>query len=198
MIAIWLAAERLGAPFDPVAFDPSVWPQHLALVHAWRTTPSVQWNFPSWSISAEWFAYLGFPAVVGLSFMTRRWAWGGVMVAASLFLAMSLTAGVLGLELNEMTAQVGALRIVPSFLMGAALYRLGAVTAWSGGHAWTGVVAAAAWIAGAASLGLPDIAIWPALGLMIFALAETSKTTSEGALGAATLAYLGRWPTPPT
>src|SRR5262245_62403748 len=33
----------------------------LTLLHAWGVTASPGWNAPSWSISAEWFAYLLFP-----------------------------------------------------------------------------------------------------------------------------------------
>jgi peptidoglycan/LPS O-acetylase OafA/YrhL len=36
---------------------------HLSLVHAWGATDGLTWNYPSWSISAEWFAYLLAPAV---------------------------------------------------------------------------------------------------------------------------------------
>ncbi len=31
---------------------------NFLLVHAWNTTSHISWNFPSWSVSAEWFAYL--------------------------------------------------------------------------------------------------------------------------------------------
>ena len=71
-IAIWLVALRLGVGFEPQAFDPRMLPQHLLLVHAWGTTPTVQWNFPSWSISAEWFAYLCFPVAAMLSMASMR------------------------------------------------------------------------------------------------------------------------------
>src|SRR5690606_13913763 len=30
----------------------------LLLFHAWGGLDGISWNFPSWSISAEWFAYL--------------------------------------------------------------------------------------------------------------------------------------------
>jgi peptidoglycan/LPS O-acetylase OafA/YrhL len=37
-------------------------PANLLLVHAWGFAPVSGWNHASWSISAEWFAYLTFPA----------------------------------------------------------------------------------------------------------------------------------------
>ncbi len=39
-------------------------PLQVAMVHAWPIIHTRGWNYPSWSISAEWFAYLFiFPAV---------------------------------------------------------------------------------------------------------------------------------------
>ena len=87
-MAIWLVAMKMGARFDPVAFDPKVLPQHLLLIHAWGTTPSVQWNFPSWSISAEWFAYLIFPVAAVLVLALRRVAWLAVALSLGLFFLM--------------------------------------------------------------------------------------------------------------
>jgi peptidoglycan/LPS O-acetylase OafA/YrhL len=34
---------------------------NLLMVHSWHLLPQNSWNFPAWSISAEWFAYLCFP-----------------------------------------------------------------------------------------------------------------------------------------
>jgi peptidoglycan/LPS O-acetylase OafA/YrhL len=36
---------------------------HLTLLHGWGFSRMLSWNYPSWSISAEWFAYLCFPLV---------------------------------------------------------------------------------------------------------------------------------------
>ena len=47
------------------------------------------------------------------------------------------------------------------------------------------------WIVIAASLGFSDAAIWPAFGLLIFSLAEASKTSARGIMSAAWLVYLG-------
>lgn len=190
-LAIWFAAQKLGAAFDPVAFDLAALPKHLLLIHAWGTAPTVQWNFPSWSISAEWFAYLLFPAAAAASLAMRRWALAGVMAAGALFAAMFLAAQGRGLLFTEMTAQVGALRIIPSFLMGAALHRLGQTTNLPRAVAWSASGAALLWIALAATLGLSDLVIWPALALLIFGLAETAKSDPQSLVGAPVLVYLG-------
>jgi peptidoglycan/LPS O-acetylase OafA/YrhL len=190
MIAIWLAARQIGAAFDPVAFDPRVLPQHLLLIHAWGTTPSVQWNFPSWSISAEWFAYLTFPVAAGIVLVFRRVAWLAVIAAVALFAVVVWGLEANGLPLGEVT-RLGFIRIVPAFFMGAALYQLGRTVSVPRLAALVGALAAVIWIVVASMLKLGDLAIWPAFALLIFSLAEASKTNARGVLGAAGLVYLG-------
>lgn len=189
-IGIWLAAMKLGAGFDPIAFDPAVLPQHLLLIHAWGTTPTVQWNFPSWSISAEWFAYLAFPLAAAGVLAFRRHRGVAVLAALGVFGLVFWLSGPLGREWSELT-QLGALRIIPAFLLGVALYRMGATLSLSAGAAWGGVIAAVLWIATLATLKASDLFIWPAFGLLILCLAEVSKRAPRGLLGAAALVYLG-------
>ena len=70
MIGVWAIGVKIGANFAPKAFDVSQLPFHIALLQAWGTVKSDGWNFPSWSISAEWFAYFTFPTTyfIGLRF----------------------------------------------------------------------------------------------------------------------------------
>lgn len=56
------------------------WPMFAAnvfLIHAWGVTRELTFNQASWSISAEWFAYLLFPA---LAFFTRDFKAKGYLV----------------------------------------------------------------------------------------------------------------------
>ncbi len=57
-------------------------PFHVLAIHAWGTTDRLTFNYPSWSVSAEFFCYLLFPAVVlvwrrtglgGLCFLLAGW-----------------------------------------------------------------------------------------------------------------------------
>ena len=189
-IGIWLVAMKMGARFDPVAFDPKVLPQHLLMIHAWGTTPSVQWNFPSWSISAEWFAYLIFPIAAVLVLALRRLAWLAVALSLGLFFVMFWSVESSCLPLSEVT-RLGFIRIVPAFLFGASLYQLGRTVALPRFASLIGAGLATLWIAVGSSLHWSDAAIWPAFGLLIFSLAEASKTNARGLLGAAALVYLG-------
>lgn len=43
---------------DALKVYPNTLINNFLLIHAWGTTSHYSWNFPSWSISAEWFAYL--------------------------------------------------------------------------------------------------------------------------------------------
>ena len=44
---------------------------NLLLIHAWGATSALSWNQPSWSISAEWFAYLLFPVMLAAALRCR-------------------------------------------------------------------------------------------------------------------------------
>ncbi|WP_184719119.1 acyltransferase [Caulobacter sp.] len=190
-VALWAVGRWQGASFDPIAFDPAVLPQQILLIHAWWTTPTVQWNFPSWSISAEWFAYLAFPAAAVAAMALRARPVLAVLLAAGLFFLLDALVGRGGGDLTQMTAQGGALRIVPSFAMGVALHRLGRTRSMTLGLARIGTGAALAWIVVSTSLGLADIWIWPALAALIFCLAERDKSGRVGMLAVPLAVYLG-------
>ena len=76
------AALAIGLSVDPNVLSLAALPANLTLTQAWGLAPVAGWNHPSWSISAEWFAYIAFPAFAGLTLAMRRWP--GVAVAAAL------------------------------------------------------------------------------------------------------------------
>src|SRR5258706_2626883 len=43
---------------------------NLLLVQAWGPTSHLSWNYPSWSISDEWAAYLLFPVILAFFYRT--------------------------------------------------------------------------------------------------------------------------------
>lgn len=134
---------------DPVfsgANDPSYLISNLLLAQALWPFDSMSWNTPSWSISAEVFAYALFALAV--FFQSRRiilWL-GLAMVAAPVMLAASSENGMVAV------AGVGALRAVYGFSMGALLYVLlhRPILRWHGAETgfpravWTWSVAEAA------------------------------------------------------
>src|SRR6476620_1549067 len=62
MIGLGVAATIAGLSIDGSLTDWRALPAHLTLTHAWGLAPISAFNHPSWSISAEWVAYLTFPA----------------------------------------------------------------------------------------------------------------------------------------
>lgn len=186
------AAAFKGLQLDPNAANWGSLPAQLVMVHAWGLAPAASFNHPSWSISAEWFAYLTFPLTATAAWALRRRP----------VLAVSLAIGVLaavytgfqafaGFSLTHATFQWGALRIVPTFLFGSALY-----LAWRAGAVRRPAVALlGAAIAGltvilAASYGAPDLLIVTALGLLVLSLGGLGKE-GNGILSSPVMVYLG-------
>ena len=189
MAVLMIAGRMTGASLPAGVFDWRGLFANLALVQAWGTVPTVSWNFPSWLISAEWFAYIALPVTAW--FALRRVNPVVVIAAAiGLFAVLYEIAAARGVLFTDMTAQIGALQTVPAFLLGAGLYSLGRERSLPG--AWGGRLAAIAgvWIVAAALLRLNDLFIWPAFGAVVFGLAETAKT-AKPALTWRPLPYLG-------
>jgi peptidoglycan/LPS O-acetylase OafA/YrhL len=216
---------------SPDAFKLADLPAHLFMVHAWGTTAAVGWNFPSWSISAEWAAYLLFPLIAALVLRThhilprplagrglggggRAYALtsgdsganlapqggGGALVLASLalcllsFAALSSLHAVLpwvGRDFSQMTAQIGALRILPSFLLGVALYAYGRTHAVPKSWAWPIVCVSAGWVIAVTTLGWWEGLVWFGLAGLLYGLAETSRHGVDAPMSGRAFAFLG-------
>src|SRR6185437_13151860 len=149
-----LAGHLMGTALPGGVFDLRGLVANLLMVHAWGTTPTVSWNFPSWLISAEWFAMIVLPVTCWVAL--RRLSPAAMAVAAlMLFVLMFEIADARHVLFTDMTAQVGALQTVPAFLYGAALYGLG--RRWGLPHGWGAPAAALAglWILAASLLRLP-------------------------------------------
>ncbi len=120
-----LGATMAGMAIDSNVLSWSSLPANIFMVHAWGLAPEAGWNHPSWSISAEWFAYLCFPAFAFVAWKLRHRPVAAV-IGAIVFMT-ALYAGferLAGFPLTEATIRWGALRIVPCFAYGCALYLL--------------------------------------------------------------------------
>lgn len=190
MGALFVAGRALGVAFQHGAFEPADLPANLLLIQAWGVLPTDRWNFPSWLVSALWFALLVFPATAWIALKVLRPTIVAIVTPLLLFVVGFEVAAGRGILFTDMTAQIGALQTVPAFLYGAALYRLGLERTLPPRWAEIAAIAAAVWIILAASLRLSDLAIWPAFGVLVFSLAETAKS-AKPALGSRIFQRLG-------
>jgi peptidoglycan/LPS O-acetylase OafA/YrhL len=191
MVGLWFVALKIGAPIEARAFDVTQIPAHLTLMQAWGTVQSDGWNFPSWSISAEWFAYLTFPIAFGIAAVFRKAPHAGLALAMGLFWILVAIAHQLGMVLVDMTWQGGIVRIVPSFLMGVMLWMAGRTIVLSKTVAFVGVWTSVLWIFVSSGVGFPSELIWPGLAGLVFFLAETSKHANHSMCSSKAWVYLG-------
>jgi peptidoglycan/LPS O-acetylase OafA/YrhL len=189
MIGLGVAGAVAGIVVSDSLLDWRSLPAHLTLTHAWGLASGASFNHPSWSISAEWFAYLSFPAFAFVAWRLRERPILAVAGAAALALAIYAAFQPLaGFSLTEATFRWGALRIVPCFMLGCALYLLHR----RGPLPYAGWIALAcgAGVIAAASLRLWDPIVVLLAGGLILALGSVANERA-GLLSSRAGVYLG-------
>jgi len=160
----------------PERYDPITIATTLTLTHAW--VPGIQTpNMPAWSISAEWFAYILFPA---LCFLLSYSKWTQAFYVAAGF----------GLAFFEPLGPNDLAHVLSGFLVGMAAYRAMPGVHWMKIGRFTGlflIAVVAFWAQGP----FPRVGI----GLLLFAtlivtLAD-SKDLLSRFLGLRVIVYLG-------
>ena len=119
-----LTATLIGVQLHHAeAYNPQCFVPNALFAHAFGVCNYLSFNFPSWSISAEFGCYLLFPLFLAL-YRLRVW----LPAAASFALITFLTlAGPLGPEQqawHELTYYWGVLRALPAFGLGVTLYAI--------------------------------------------------------------------------
>ncbi|HEY2736733.1 MAG TPA: acyltransferase [Polyangiales bacterium] len=123
LLLIVKAGALLGRPpADPERFSAKFFLINLALLQAWWRQIS-SWNYPSWSVSCEWFAYLLFPlfaqAVVRLR--TQRSLAIALALMVGLFAWLFTTVLSIDVEFNSGVVALG--RVACEFILGMLLYQ---------------------------------------------------------------------------
>ncbi len=187
-----LMAQAAGHVFDSNVLNLPSLPANLLLVQAWGLAPQAAWNHPSWSISAEWFAYLLFPLFAWPALKLAKRPWLAVIGAfAALALSYTVFQALAGFPMTEANIRWGALRIVPSFAFGVALnlvWRRGAANRRSG--PLVGAAVSLVGILACAQIGAPDALMVALFGGLILSLAALAKA-GENSGGGGLLVYLG-------
>jgi peptidoglycan/LPS O-acetylase OafA/YrhL len=186
-VALW---RGTSADLSPLALELLL---HPFLAHNWGIVPETLVNYPSWSVSAEFLAYLLFPLQVVL-FRRIENAWLlALCVPLALLLCWLLLSVLLGSPLIDPGPQAN-IRVLCEFAMGVALWRL-----WRGGHfahlPWTVIVAACALgIVAVAALTPPrhvlDYLIVLLMAPLLLGLAHGAGAFS-GVLASRPMVYLG-------
>jgi peptidoglycan/LPS O-acetylase OafA/YrhL len=187
-----LAAEAAGRTVDANILSWPSLPANLLMVHAWGLAPAAGWNHPSWSISAEWFAYLTFPAFAWLALRLRARPRLAVLAAfCGLAVLYAVFQRLTGQSLTRATIAWGALRIVPCFALGCAVNLLWRASPLPGrAAAGLGAFFSGAAILVAAQVSASDTLLVLFFGGLIWSLASLTSA-GENSGGGRLFVYLG-------
>jgi peptidoglycan/LPS O-acetylase OafA/YrhL len=207
LVALIYLARTADIPLNhPQEWRGAELPWQLGMLHAWGVTAKPGWNAPSWSISAEWFAYLCFP-LLAPSLMAVRERLTALLIALAALCGTALLFSVADWSLNTWVGAPALSRVFGEFLCGAALCRLvdlgrdlprplptpppHAGEGVGGGlnGDMLGMAAFALFLLGASS-GVPDFGLVALLAFVIFG-AATSHGQLAQLLGSRPMVWLG-------
>ena len=184
-------AAWMGYGYEPAGYTGTDLALNLLLVDAWGTGRSFAWNIPSWSISAEWFAYLLVFPLCALALPRLRSRTTAAVATAAVLAFLGL-----GFPWFGFGRLVHLVRIAGEFTVGCLLFRIYSLRArtafrWS----WTdavlpAVIIAAVWWGRPHTMGnffwlVPAFAVW------VYLLAVSTGPAAR-VLASAPAVYMGR------
>ena len=179
MILLVVVSAVAGVPHTAGAYPLRWLLPEVLMLHNWVLMPPdfSGWNYPDWSVSAEWFAYLFiFPLA---EWLLKKISSGGKLWVAALALAMCLLEP--GIRTEWKLSMVSLL-----FLAGALVWELRRRLLAPGGKTLAhldslgvALLLAAVWFASVNGGRLADAGILLAVALMIFGLARADGIFSR-------------------
>lgn len=125
MVLVYVIARANGVVIGGL-FPAGQLPLHLTMTHAWFRSPGQEWNYPSWSVSSEWFAYL-FLFPLGAWWLRRKWP-----AMVNIVLALVLAEAWVYVSNSPLPrALFPTLRVLCGFLSGVCLYGVWRTAPWA-------------------------------------------------------------------
>jgi peptidoglycan/LPS O-acetylase OafA/YrhL len=117
----WVGVAHGVTPRDGGRFSAVALLENLGLVQGWGFGAGGAWNYPAWSVSAEWAGYLAFPVLWGLIAYFEALVAVQIVIAgfAVLGLLIAMHHGSLNFDFS-----LGLARFFPEFVIGLASARL--------------------------------------------------------------------------
>ncbi len=158
-------------------------PLQLLGIHAWGTTDILAFNYPSWSVSAEFMCYLAFPA---LALLARRLGLAGyalVLLAYVALLEALSRAGVFATGHWTTADTLGAYRALADFAAGGLAAMIVMRRPFEVGSHWPGFLALALAVASMMTQsGVYLSLLLVAASIVLIGLSESGRPESTRAL----------------
>ena len=175
-LLMMLVARTFGVTINhsqlTVRYTPAAYLENLSLTHDWLGR-DMSFNGPSWSVSAEWFAYLLFPLLVVVVVRVRS-LWGAWVGAIACYATLGAATFAMNVGLETSTIPSG-LRVVLEFTAGCFLFRVSERTGRGVAWKWLAPMSVAGILIGAVTVGSTShgVVLAPLFGLLILSLAKT-------------------------
>lgn len=114
----WGLGKEACCLFDDSLRTPESLAANLFLIHSWGMFDWVTWNFPSWSLSAEFFCYLLFAALLTISGDNRKLALVVLSCIAVLFYCLCMATDS---DVND-NFRLSTIRAASAFTIGMLLF----------------------------------------------------------------------------
>lgn len=168
-------------------------PAIVLLVHGWGILDHISWNVPSWSISAEWFAYLCFSIFAYRVFLVGKYPMAFVVISIFVFIVLCEVVDAAHWQpITSRTWNFSILRILPEFALGCSIYAVGRGVRI--GYLWTLALLFTLVAAVGVAISIDTKAQYIVLmeAAIVFLAANLSKYDRGTFLRNGVLSYLGR------